>query len=63
VNIFFSVFSLQTVQVCKEFFPNLSIGYKDPRVRLNVGDGMLQSWYLVVFYMIVIGCRICHYCL
>nr|CAB3470577.1 unnamed protein product [Digitaria exilis] len=28
------------IDVCKEFFPNLSIGYKDPRVRLHVGDAV-----------------------
>jgi spermidine synthase len=50
------------IDVCKEFFPNLSMGFKDPRVRLHVGDGMLKIWYLVVFSMIMIGCRIyCHH--
>jgi spermidine synthase len=57
VWILFSDLSL-TLQVCKEFFPNLSMGFKDPRVRLHVGDGMLKIWYLVVFSMIMIGCRI-----
>nr|AUT32283.1 spermidine synthase SPDS [Saccharum hybrid cultivar Co 740] len=28
------------IGVCKEFFPNLSIGFKDPRVRLHVGDAV-----------------------
>ncbi|KAJ1259215.1 hypothetical protein BS78_10G137500 [Paspalum vaginatum] len=28
------------IDVCKEFFPNLSIGFKDPRVQLHVGDAV-----------------------
>lgn len=42
--------SVETIDICeidqlvidvsKEFFPNLSIGFKDPRVRLHVGDAV-----------------------
>ncbi|KAJ3700249.1 hypothetical protein LUZ61_003954 [Rhynchospora tenuis] len=28
------------IDVCKEFFPDLSIGFQDPRVRLHVGDAV-----------------------
>lgn len=27
-------------QVSKKFFPELAIGFDDPRVHLHVGDGM-----------------------
>ncbi|XP_073110640.1 spermine synthase isoform X3 [Elaeis guineensis] len=28
------------IDVCKEFFPHLSVGFEDPRVRLHVGDAV-----------------------
>lgn len=28
------------IDVCKDFFPRLYVGYKDPRVRLHVGDAV-----------------------
>uniref|UniRef100_A0A0D3F371 PABS domain-containing protein n=1 Tax=Oryza barthii TaxID=65489 RepID=A0A0D3F371_9ORYZ len=28
------------IDVCKDFFPDLSVGFKDPRVRLHVGDAV-----------------------
>ncbi|XP_078431212.1 spermidine synthase 3 isoform X2 [Wolffia australiana] len=28
------------IDVCNDFFPNLSVGFKDPRVRLHVGDAV-----------------------
>ncbi|XBH69378.1 hypothetical protein VPH35_097279 [Triticum aestivum] len=31
------------IDVCKDFFPDLSVGFKDPRVRLHVGDGPAQE--------------------
>ncbi|KAK1320626.1 Spermine synthase [Acorus calamus] len=27
------------IDVCKEYFPDLAIGFEDPRVRLHIGDG------------------------
>ncbi|OVA01952.1 Spermidine/spermine synthases family [Macleaya cordata] len=27
------------IDVCKKFFPDLSVGFEDPRVRLHIGDG------------------------
>lgn len=30
-------------QVSKKFFPELAIGFEDPRVHLHVGDGMILS--------------------
>ena len=29
-------------QVAKEYFPDVAVGYDDPRVKLFVGDGKLQ---------------------
>uniref|UniRef100_A0A0D9WQU7 PABS domain-containing protein n=1 Tax=Leersia perrieri TaxID=77586 RepID=A0A0D9WQU7_9ORYZ len=31
------------IDVCKNFFPQLSVGFKDPRVQLHVGDGPAQE--------------------
>lgn len=28
------------LQVSKKYFPDLAIGFEDPRVNLHVGDGM-----------------------
>ncbi|RWW21776.1 hypothetical protein GW17_00014055, partial [Ensete ventricosum] len=28
--------------VCKKFFPDLSVGFEDPRVRLHIDDGELK---------------------
>ncbi|GJM98295.1 hypothetical protein PR202_ga15290 [Eleusine coracana subsp. coracana] len=28
------------IDVCRDFFPNLYVGFKDPRVRLHVGDAV-----------------------
>lgn len=28
------------LQVSKEFFPRVAVGYEDPRVTLHVGDGI-----------------------
>lgn len=30
------------VQVAKEFFPDVAIGFNDPRVNLHIGDGMVK---------------------
>ena len=27
-------------QVAKEFFPDVAVGFDDPRVNLHIGDGM-----------------------
>ena len=32
--------SIFQFQVSKQFFPDVAIGYEDPRVTLHVGDGM-----------------------
>lgn len=29
-------------QVAKEFFPDVAIGFNDPRVNLRIGDGMVK---------------------
>ncbi|RRT60175.1 hypothetical protein B296_00024973, partial [Ensete ventricosum] len=29
-------------EVCKKFFPDLSVGFEDPRVRLHIDDGELK---------------------
>lgn len=30
------------VDVSKEFFPDIAVGFADPRVTLNIGDGMIN---------------------
>ncbi len=30
----------RVIEVCKEYFPAISAGYKDPRVRIHVADGI-----------------------
>ncbi|KAL5813193.1 hypothetical protein ACOSQ3_028143 [Xanthoceras sorbifolium] len=30
------------VDVSKKFFPELAVGFEDPRVRLHIGDGRLN---------------------
>jgi spermidine synthase len=47
------MYAFKLMQVCKDFFPHLYVGYEDPRVRLHVGDGMLRvkkllSWWYSV---------------
>lgn len=31
------------LQVSKKFFPELAVGFEDPRVKLHVGDGKLNN--------------------
>lgn len=31
---------LLPLQVSKEFFPRVAVGYEDPRVNLHIGDGI-----------------------
>lgn len=33
-------------QVYKQFFPDIAIGYKDPRVTLHIGNGTISSFLL-----------------
>ncbi|CAI0386059.1 unnamed protein product [Linum tenue] len=33
------------VDVSKQFFPEVAIGYEDPRVTLHIGDGVSQCWH------------------
>lgn len=40
VSVLASVF-----QVSKQFFPRVAIGYEDPRVTLNVGDGKISLFF------------------
>lgn len=30
------------VDVSKEYFPDIAVGFADPRVTLNIGDGMIN---------------------
>jgi len=32
-------FVCSTMQVSKQFFPHLAVGFEDPRVSLHIGDG------------------------
>lgn len=41
------IFQLFSRQVCKQFFPDLSVGFEDPRVRLHVDDGMLKIGFIL----------------
>lgn len=41
------IFHLFSRQVCKQFFPDLSVGFEDPRVRLHVDDGMLKIGFIL----------------
>ena len=36
------------LQVSKKFFPQLALGFEDPRVKLHVGDGIFFT--LPVFF-------------
>lgn len=31
------------LQVSKQFFPAVAVGYEDPRVTLHIGDGMINE--------------------
>lgn len=46
----FNMLYFFVLQVSKKYFPDLAIGFEDPRVNLHVGDGMDTSmccWILV----------------
>lgn len=32
------------MQVSKKYFPELAVGFEDPRVRLHIGDGMDEQY-------------------
>lgn len=32
------------MQVSKKYFPELAVGFEDPRVRLHIGDGMHEQY-------------------
>lgn len=32
------------MQVSKQFFPDIAVGFEDPRVTLNIGDGMINNY-------------------
>jgi len=36
------------VQVSKQYFPDVAVGYEDPRVTLTVGDGTII--YSIFFF-------------
>lgn len=37
-------------QVSKQFFPRVAIGYEDPRVTLNVGDGKISLFFFCLIF-------------
>lgn len=41
------IFLASNLQVSKKFFPELAVGFEDPRVHLHVGDGIQISMSLV----------------
>lgn len=38
-------------QVYKKYFPDIAIGYKDPRVKLHVIDGIYSASKDILFIM------------
>lgn len=32
-------------QVAKQFFPDVAVGYEDPRVTLHIGDGIIKMLF------------------
>lgn len=38
-------------QVSKEFFPDVAIGYEDPRVKLHIGDGIRASYPVITIHI------------
>ena len=47
-NNFSGVFCIGSFQVAKEFFPDVAVGFEDPRVNLHIGDGMWPKLTSVV---------------
>ena len=37
-----------TLQTYKEFFPNVAVGYQDPRVHVHIADGKKLSHLLLI---------------
>lgn len=44
--LYWVVMWLCLLQVSKKFFPELALGFEDPRVNLHVGDGMPKNMFL-----------------
>lgn len=42
-------------QVSEQFFPHVSIGYKDPRVTLHIGDGRISPFYSLLLNLFIIS--------
>lgn len=48
---------MHNFQVYKEFFPDIAVGYEDPRVTLHVRDGIFcLFWSCAVTPTLLIGC-------
>lgn len=45
-------------QVSKQFFPDVAVGFEDPRVNLHIGDGMIIDFLFLLFFFPLInsGC-------
>lgn len=43
-------------QVSKEFFPDVAIGYEDPRVTLHIGDGKIYFYFLPISHFLICNC-------
>lgn len=48
-------------QVSKEYFPDVAVGYEDPRVKLHIGDGMhmQKNCFLMYYFTCVCYILIC----
>lgn len=44
LRFFLTVVIISFMQVSKTYFPELAVGFEDPRVRLHIGDGMHEQY-------------------
>lgn len=41
-------FYFHLYQISKQYFPEVAVGYEDPRVNLHIGDGMISSFFFLI---------------
>lgn len=44
IQVYLFVHSTSALQVSKQFFPDVAVGYDDPRVNLHIGDGIFTNF-------------------
>ncbi|CAN4124250.1 unnamed protein product [Withania somnifera] len=42
------------VEVAKQFFPDVAVGYEDPRVNLHIGDGTINDFVILLTLLLVL---------